>query len=65
MIEHVKSFGKINCLGQCAEWGTGFIEALGYLVSKGRRVNTVEWLGRLGERGSELSSVCRRRFKIN
>ena len=23
MVDHIKSFGKINCLGQCVEWGTG------------------------------------------
>ena len=23
VVDHIKSFGKINCLGQCVEWGTG------------------------------------------
>ena len=37
------------------------------LCTRGRRADKVEWLGRepcrLGETGSELNSVCRRRSK--
>ena len=34
MVDHIKSFGKINCLCQCAEWGTRLIKALSYFMSK-------------------------------
>ena len=34
MVDHIKSFGKINRLGQCAEWGTGLIRALSYFMCK-------------------------------
>ena len=34
MVDHIKSFGKINCLGQCTELGTRFIKALSYFMCK-------------------------------
>ena len=34
MVDHIKSFGKINFLGQCADWGTGLIKALSYSMYK-------------------------------
>ena len=68
MVDHIKSYGKINCPGQCAEWGTRLIKALlFYVIYLDRRADMVERLGRkpcwLGERGSELSNGCRRRSK--
>ena len=32
VVDHMISFGKINCLGQCAEWGTRLIIALSYFM---------------------------------
>ena len=47
--------------------GQGTLKPLSILCSRGRRADTVEWLERkpccLGERGSELSSGCRRRSR--
>ena len=34
MVGHVISFGKINCLGQCAELEIGLIKALSYFICK-------------------------------
>ena len=34
VADHIKSFDKINTLGQCAEWGTRLIKALRYFWSK-------------------------------
>ena len=34
MVDDTKSCGYINCLGQCAEWGTKLIKALSYFMSK-------------------------------
>ena len=34
VVDHIKSFGKINFLGQCADWGTGLIKALSYSMYK-------------------------------
>ena len=34
MVDHVKSFGKINSLSQCTERGTGLIESVGYFRCK-------------------------------
>ena len=28
--DHIKSFGKINCLGQCVEWGTRLIKSMSF-----------------------------------
>ena len=73
MIDHVKSFGKINCSGQCVE--DRLIQDRLILKNKsselfyvkGRRAVNVEWLGRkscwLGEKGSEFSFGCRRRSR--
>ena len=56
VVDYVRSLGKINCLGQCAE-RTGLIENLGYIICKWSKSGTVEWLGRkpcwLDERRSE------------
>ena len=32
VVGHIKSFGVINCLGQCADWGTWLIKALSYFM---------------------------------
>ena len=32
--DHAKSFVKINCRGQCAEWVAGLIKALSYFIYK-------------------------------
>ena len=34
VVDHIKSFGKINCLGQCVEWGTRLIKAQTYFMCK-------------------------------
>ena len=34
MVDHVKSFGKINCFSQYAEWGTRLNKALSYFMCK-------------------------------
>ena len=34
VVNHIESFGKINCLGQSAEWGTGLVKALSYFICK-------------------------------
>ena len=38
-IDHVKSFGKIKCFGQCAEWGTRLVKALSYFMYKRQEGN--------------------------
>ena len=43
MIDHIKSFRKINCPGQCAEWGTGLIKALSYFMQEVR--GQIWWSG--------------------
>ena len=57
VVDHIKSFGKINYLAQSVEWRTWLIKALSYFMC--RRAVMMEWLGRnscwLGEIGSELS----------
>ena len=32
VVDHIKSFGKFNFFGQCAEWMTRLIKALSYLM---------------------------------
>ena len=32
VVDHVKSFGEVNCHGQRAEWGTGLVETFGYVM---------------------------------
>ena len=32
VVDHIKRFGKINFLGQCAKRTTGLIKALGYFM---------------------------------
>ena len=34
VVDHIKSFVKIKCLGQCAEWGTELIKVLSYIMCK-------------------------------
>ena len=34
MVDHIKSFSKINCLGQCVKGGTRLIKALSYFMCK-------------------------------
>ena len=34
LVDHIKSVSKINCLGQCAKWETGLIEAPTYFMCK-------------------------------
>ena len=34
MVDHIRSFGKINYLGKCAKWGTGLIKALRYFMCR-------------------------------
>ena len=34
VVDHVKGFGKVNCHGQCAGWGTRLIKALSYFMCK-------------------------------
>ena len=44
MVDHIKSFGKINRPGQCAEWGIRLIKVLSYFMCKkleGRYVGMV------------------------
>ena len=36
MVDHIKSFGRINCLDQCAKWGTRLIKALSYFMCKSK-----------------------------
>ena len=67
MVDHIKSFGKINCLGQYADWGTRLIKALSYFIARGRRAVVMEWVVRkpcgLEERESKLGYGCKRRSK--
>ena len=34
MVDDIKSYSKINCSGQCAEWETGLIKAPIYYMCK-------------------------------
>ena len=36
VVDHIKTFGRINCHGQCADWGTKLINAFMCESQEGR-----------------------------
>ena len=57
IFDLVKSFGEINRHGRRGSGGKGSLKPWAILCARGRRADTVEWLGRKrcwsDERGSE------------
>ena len=67
MVDHVKILVRSIAMVDVRGGGQGWLKPWSLLWARGKRADTVEWVGRkpcwLVERGSELSFGCRRRSR--